>query len=87
MINKLAIIIALLFLSAGCARITFKDDEFTYSRFGRQSINGLVVEKDKDGILKVKVGKQSGDSGSLAKVLSDIAKVSAGATGMKLVAP
>lgn len=79
--NKLLIIICLLFCSVGCAKITWKDDEFSYSRCGRQSIEGLVVEKTSDGTIKVKVGKQAGDSGALAKVLSSIAKVSAGAVG------
>lgn len=71
----------MLFCSIGCAKITWKDDEFKYTRFGRQSIEGLVVEKSSDGTIKVKVGKQAGSSGALAKVLSGIAKVSAGAVG------
>ena len=82
----LILIICLLFCSAGCARITWKEDEFTYSRLGKQSIDGLVVEKDKSGVLKVKIGKQVGSSGVMAKILTDIAKVSAGATGMELIA-
>jgi hypothetical protein len=84
---KMLVIVVLVGLSVGCAQISWEKDKFKYSRFGRQSIDGLVVEKNKDGTLKVKIGKQTGDSGSLVKALSDIAKVSAGAAGMKLVSP
>jgi len=77
MVRKALIGITLLGL-IGCAKITYKDDEFTYSRWGKQSLEGFEAEKVGNTI-KVKIGKQSGDSGKLAEALKDISKIATGA--------
>lgn len=79
--NKLILGCAILALTIGCARIRYDDEGFTYTRIGKQSTEGIEVTKLDDGSVEFKMGKQSGDSGNLKKVLADIAKVAAGAAG------
>ncbi len=83
--KKILIGCALVGLTMGCARISYNPEGFTYTRLGKQSIEGLEVTKLEDGSLEVKVNKQEGSSGDLTKLMSDIAKVAAGAAGMQVV--
>ncbi len=58
----------------GCARISFKNDELTYSRFGSQKLEGLDFKKKADGSISVKLGKQEGSAGDLAEAILNLSK-------------
>lgn len=57
-------------------------NEIKYTVIGSRKLSAIDIDI-KEG--RAKIGKQSGSSGAMGKILSSIAKVSAGATGKKLV--
>lgn len=68
----LSVLVIILSLTGGCARITFKDDELSYSRFGSQKLEGLDFKKKVDGSISVKLGKQEGSAGDLAEAILNL---------------
>ncbi len=70
----------------GCTTIKYNADGVVYKKwFGKQSIKELHIEKKVDGSLKIKLGQQSSSATNLNKLMSDIAKVAAGATGALVI--
>ena len=67
------LIITVLFVIGGCARISFKENELSYWRLGTQKMEGLEFDKLDDGSVSVKLNKQSGgsDIATTAKNLSE----------------
>ncbi len=67
------VIAVLLLCLCGCARVTFKDDEISYSRFGRQTLEGVTFTKTGNNIA-LSFDKQDGDSGKLGEALNEAIK-------------
>ncbi len=76
MLNKvLVLLMALSFcVAVGCAKIRYNDEGFSYSRFGKQSTNGVEVSRLADGSITFKMAEQSGDAGRLPDVAAGIAE-------------
>ncbi len=55
-------IFILLFIvgSIGCARVSYKNGELNYSRWGDQKLEGFELTKRLDGTIEVKFDKQEG---------------------------
>lgn len=77
------IILLVMVLSMGCARISFKKDELTYSRFGSQKLEGLEFKKKADGSISVKLGKQEGSAGDMASALNNLTEIAKKGAGLK----
>lgn len=75
---KITLIVAVIFC-CGCASISYEtgDEKFTYSRVGSQKVSGLEVERDKNGITKVKIKSSNGDLGEVGQVIKDLAVMAA----------
>ena len=71
-IMAVCLTIAVLVL-AGCAKVRFTDDEMYYSRFGKQSLEGVTFTKGAAGI-SLSFDKQEGDAGVLGEALNEAIK-------------
>ncbi len=60
--------------SVGCAKITYEDGKFSYTRWLNQEFEGLELEKTEGGSVFVKVDKQKGGIGDIDKIAEGIAK-------------
>jgi len=73
---RLVFILALLL--SGCASVTYttKDGEkLTYSRVGAQSIQGLEIVRNKNGITKVKVSRNVASAKDIGEMVANLADV------------
>ena len=66
-------IAALILVLAGCAKVRFKDDEVYYSRFGKQTLEGVTFTKQGNNI-SLSFDKQDGDAGVLGEALNEAIK-------------
>jgi len=71
----LCILVLCLFLFSGCARITYKNDELSYTRLGKQKIEGFTMKKDSQGNIQVKFSKQEGSTGDLSKAILNATEI------------
>ncbi len=79
MIKHIAIFSILVFIctfgASACARIIYKEGEFSYWRLGSQKIDNLELVKSVDGSLAVKFDKQEGKSGDLSTALKNMTEI------------
>ncbi len=59
-----------LLILTGCAKIQTDGETITYQRFGSQKLSDVSFEKDKNGLIKMKIGKQ--ESNDMSAALSAI---------------
>lgn len=77
--KKVMLAIILLIL-CGCASLKYTDAKggiFEYYRIGAQSIEGLTMQIDENGILNIRLDKNKSDAGDLGKAVADLAEVAA----------
>lgn len=75
-----SIILLILFFICGCASVTYTNPQgetFRYQRFGAQSIQGLTMKKNDQGIITITLDKNKADAGDLGKAIADLAEVAA----------
>ncbi len=66
------ILILLVLLLASCAKITFKEDELSYWRLGKQKLEGVTFTKERNGDIYLSFDKQEGTAGDLSKALLNL---------------
>lgn len=77
--RKYIIFLVLLFL-CGCASLEYVDSKggvLRYRRWGAQSIQGLTMTIDENGVATIRIEKNKADAGDLGKALADLAAVAA----------
>ena len=76
-VKTFAILIGCLFL-VGCASVTYRNgqQEMTYSRWGSQSIKGLMVEQTSNG-LKMTVESAQSESQAIAQTMVNLSNLAA----------
>lgn len=70
--------IIILLCCVGCVTFEYEDPsgrKVSYTRYGKQSINGLSVSTNTDGTLNMSMQKQSGDSGDGMTVIKNLTEI------------